>query len=253
MKVSIVFPSYNEIENIRKNVLSQVFEYLSTVTWDYEVIFADDGSTDGTVRELLKIAKEHKKVRVLALHHRGKGPTVLEALQQATGDVRLFSDFDQATPLAEIEKLLSAVESGADIAVGSRELTGSERKDEPFHRHLMGKGFNFFVNLIALRGIHDTQCGFKLFTKNACNILLSKVYVYAGKGKMAGAFTGAFDVELLYLARKYGLRIVEMPIAWTYAKTNRVDPVKDSLRMLVDIMRVRFADLAGKYPKRMYD
>ncbi len=247
MYLSVILPSYNEAKNISKGVLENVIAYLQNAPFEWELILADDGSTDGTTQKLQDFAAKQKNVRVLALPHKGKGPTVIEALQQANGEVRLFSDFDQATPLAEVEKLLPFVTKGYDVVIGSREVHGSERKREPFHRHLMGKGFNFFVNLIAISGIHDTQCGFKLFTKKAVNALTDKVVVYAGKGKMTGAFTGAFDVELLYLAKKYRFRIAEVPIIWTYAKTDRVDPIKDSLRMLKDIMRIRIADLLGRY------
>lgn len=247
MFVSVIFPSYNEMRNIKRGVLEDAFAYLQTVSWEFELILADDGSTDGTAQALEAFAQSHAHTRYLGLPHRGKGPTVLDALRQARGDIRLFSDFDQATPLVEIEKLLPYTDDGAQIVVGSREVQGSERKREPLHRHMMGKGFNFFVNLIAIRGIHDTQCGFKLFTKAACDKLVDKVYIYSGRGKLTGAFTGAFDVELLYLAKKYHLKIAEVPIKWTYAKTDRVDPIKDSVRMLIDIMRIRLADLQGKY------
>ncbi|MEP7167036.1 MAG: dolichyl-phosphate beta-glucosyltransferase [Candidatus Woesebacteria bacterium] len=247
MLVSIIFPSYNELKNIKRGVLDQAYDYLRSVTWDWELILADDGSDDGTAEKLAEFSVKHQGVRYIALPHRGKGPTVLEALRQAKGDYRLFSDFDQATPLPEIEKLFPFTQRGMDIVIGSREVQGSERMREPLHRHLMGKGFNFFVNLIAINGIHDTQCGFKLFSRRASEKLVDKVVVYSGKGKLTGAFTGAFDVELLYLAKKYKFKIAEVPINWTYAKTNRVDPIKDSLRMLGDIMRIRLADFQGKY------
>lgn len=247
MYLSLIFPSYNEISNIKKGVVDSIFASIEKQKLDCEVIFADDGSTDGTIIELEKVAGLQKNVRVLRLPHRGKGPTVLSALESAKGEYRLFSDFDQATPLSELDKLLPHAQKGADIVIGSREIVGSSRKNEPLHRHLMGKGFNFFVNLIALNGIHDTQCGFKLFSKKACDQLLPKVWVYSAKGSLSGAFTGAFDVELLYLARKAKMRIDEVPIVWTYAKTDRVDPIKDSLRMLIDISRIRLADLLGRY------
>lgn len=247
MKVSIIFPSYNEKKNTKRGVLDTVAAYLASAPWPYEVLLADDGSTDGTVELLHEFANRHHSFRVLALPHRGKGPTVLSALQAATGDVRLFSDFDQATPLSEIEKLLPFVEKGYDIVIGSREVHGSERQREPLHRHIMGKGFNLLVKMIAIGGIHDTQCGFKLFTKKAVLSLVPMVRVYASGDKRTDAFTGAFDVELLYLAKKKHFRIAEVPIIWTYAKTDRVDPIRDSLRMLFDIVRIRLADLQGLY------
>lgn len=247
MKISVILPSYNEKANLDKGVLEQVHTYLVSSGHEFELVLADDGSTDGTVEGLREFAKTHLYSRVLECPHRGKGPTVITAIKEAQGDVRLFSDFDQATPIAELEKLLPFVEKGFDVVIGSREIQGSERKREPLHRHIMGKGFNFFVQMIAIPGIHDTQCGFKLFTKKAVDLLVDKVVVYSGKGSLTGAFTGAFDVELLFIAKKKGLKIAEVPILWKYAKTDRVDPIKDSIRMFADLLRIRIADVQGKY------
>lgn len=247
MFISVILPSYNEAPNIKRGVLSEVYRYLECASFSWELVLADDGSSDGTTLELEAFARTHERVRVFPFPHRGKGPTVLEALQRTQGDLALFTDFDQATPISEIEKLLPFVEDGYDVVIGSREVQGAERKREPLHRHIMGKGFNFFVQLIAMGGIHDTQCGFKMFNRKAIQALIPKVIVYSGKEARSGAFTGAFDVELLFLAKKAGFRIAEVPIIWKYAKTDRVDPIKDSLRMLFDILRIRLADLQGKY------
>lgn len=247
MDVSVILPSYNEKSNIEDGVLERVYAYLEKTSWEWELLFADDGSSDGTLQLLEEFCTSHPRARVLALPHRGKGPTVLDALQAATGEVRLFTDFDQATPISEIEKLLPFIAKGYDVVIGSREVQGAQRKKEPFHRHLMGRGFNFFVRLFTIGGIADTQCGFKMFTKRAVEMLVPQVVVYAAKGEMRDAFTGAFDVELLYLAKKYGLKIAEVPVIWKYVKTTRVDPIKDSIRMFKDILRIRWADLTGKY------
>lgn len=246
MYLSVILPSYNEMRNISTGVLPQVFEYLKKQEYSWELILSDDGSTDGTKEELLAFAKGKKQVRVLTNPHRGKGPTVLTALAEARGEYALFSDFDQATPIWEVEKLLLFTKQGFDIVIGSREIAGALRHKEPFHRHLMGKGFNFFVQLFTIRGIKDTQCGFKLFSKMSLQKLLPKVKVYGG-GKQEGAYTGAFDVELLFIAKKLGFAIAEVPVHWKYVKTERVDPVKDSVRMLLDLFRIRLADLKGKY------
>jgi glycosyltransferase involved in cell wall biosynthesis len=247
MFLSVVIPSYNEDSNISKGVLDQVYRFLKAKNYSWEIILADDGSSDGTLQSLKDFAKTKKEVRVLALPHRGKGPTVIDALLQATGEWRLFTDFDQATPISEIEKLLPETKKGNAIVIGSREIAGAQRKKEPFHRHWMGKVFNLCVQLIAIPGIHDTQCGFKLFSGQAVETLAPKVVVYSSKGKMRGAFTGAFDVELLYIAKKEKFSIAEVPIVWKYAKTDRVDPIKDSFRMFIDILRIRIADLQGQY------
>ncbi|HSW89972.1 MAG TPA: dolichyl-phosphate beta-glucosyltransferase [Patescibacteria group bacterium] len=249
MKIAVILPSYNEMPNISQGVLEDVWGYLSHQSYDFELLLSDDGSTDGTAHKLDEFAKSHKDVRVLHLPHRGKGPTVLDALEQSKGELALFTDFDQATPISELEKLLPYVQQGFEVVIGSRELAGSKRQKEPIHRHIMGKAFNFLVQLIAIRGIHDTQCGFKLFSRKAIQELAPRVFVYRKGGKEGGAYTGAFDVELLFLARKFGYKIAEVPIAWKHVKTDRVNPVRDSLRMLRDISRIRLADLQGRYEK----
>lgn len=247
MFLSVILPSYNEQVNAQSGSLEAVWQYLSSQKYSWELILSDDGSTDGTAETLEQFAKSHKSVRVLQNSHKGKGPTVVAGLENATGEWRLFSDFDQATPIVEIEKLLPFTKQGYDVVIGSREIAGSKRQKEPFHRHLMGKGFNFFVRLFTISGIDDTQCGFKLFSKRAVDELCPRIYIYSGKGNSKGAFTGAFDVELLFLAKKFGFTIAEVPVIWKYVKTNRVDPIKDSAKMFVDLLRIRFADLTGKY------
>ena len=134
------------------------------------------------------------------------------------------------------------------MVIGSREVEGSKRLGEPWYRHLMGRGFNLFVNLFAFGNIHDTQCGFKLFKTPVAQKLFSQLLVYGHKAETR-AFTGAFDVEVLYLAHKQGYSIAEVPVFWTHVITNRVSPVKDSLRMFLDLIRIRLADLTGQYNK----
>lgn len=246
MFLSVILPSYNEMRNLKAGVLAKVYDYLKTQDFDWELILSDDGSTDGTNEQLHEFAKGKKQVRVLDNPHRGKGPTVLSALRSAQGDYSLFSDFDQATPLPELEKLLPLISDGFEVVVGSREIEGSKRQKEPLHRHMMGKGFNFFVQLLTIQGIKDTQCGFKLFSKKSLKALLPRVVIYGG-GSEQGAYTGAFDVELLFIAQKLGFKIAEVPVIWKYVKTERVDPIKDSIRMLIDLMRIRLADIQGKY------
>lgn len=199
--LSVVIPSYNEQSNLKKGVLEHVYEYLTSRTYTWEMVLTDDGSTDGTTEALKAFAKGKKQVTVIENDHRGKGPTVYAGMMAATGENRLFTDLDQATPIEEVEKLIPFVEKKYDVVIGSREVEGSRREREPFYRHIMGKGFNMLVTLIAIRGIHDTQCGFKLFTKDAVQELFPHLSIYKLDGKRTDAFTGAFDVELLYIAR----------------------------------------------------
>lgn len=247
--LSVVIPSYNEKRNMGRGVLDQVLEYLKKQDYTWEVILSDDGSSDGTPQELQKFATRHDNVTVVENIHAGKAPTVKSGMLRATGEWRLFTDFDQSTPLSEVEKLFPFAKDGYDVVIGSREIKGALRDKEPFHRHLMGKVFNLVVQIFAVPGVHDTQCGFKLFSSEATEKLFHQLVIYGGTKQRKDAFTGAFDVELLYLALKNGYKIKEVPIHWAYNETARVNPLKDSIRMFIDILRIRGASLLGKYSK----
>lgn len=246
--LSVVIPSYNELKNIKRNVLDQVLDYLKKQSYEWEIILSDDGSTDGTVEQLKTFCQKDKRIKLLENVHAGKAPTVKAGMLAATGEWRLFTDFDQSTPLAEVEQFFTFIAEGYEIIIGSREIDGAQRDAEPIHRHIMGKGFNFLVQTLAVRGIKDTQCGFKLFSEKATVQLFSSLYIYGGQQPRQDAYTGAFDVELLYLARKYHYKIKEVPIVWHHASSDRVSPIKDSVRMLRDIIQIRLADLEHKYP-----
>lgn len=244
--LSVVIPSYNEMKNLDRGVLDQVLSYLKNQKYTWEILLSDDGSADGTTAKLHEFAKKDKRVQVVENIHAGKGPTVQSGMLKATGEWVLFTDFDQSTPLSEIEKLL-AYQNTHQVIIGSREITGAKRDQEPIHRHIMGKGFNVLVQALAIPGIYDSQCGFKVFRHDACQDIFSQLVVYGRSKERQDAFTGAFDVEALFLARKKGYQIKEVPIVWHHNETDRVNPVKDSLRMLTDIIKVRLADLSGKY------
>lgn len=246
--LSVVIPSYNEQKNLSRGVLPLVIKYLQKQSYTWEVILSDDGSTDGTVATLQEFAKKHPQVRVLENRHAGKGPTVQSGMLAAQGTWRLFTDFDQSTPIAEVEKLLQTTAEGYDVVIGSREMIGARRDQEPWYRHLMGRGFNLLVQILAIQGILDTQCGFKLFSAEAAEKLFTNLHVYGNSKTRHDAFTGAFDVEALYLAKKYGFKIKEEAVIWHHHETDRVSPIKDSLRMLYDILKIRLADYRRHYP-----
>lgn len=244
--LSVIIPSYNEQANIHRGVLDQVVKYLSEQSYTYEVILSDDGSTDGTLELLKQFANQHSFVRLLANPHAGKGPTVRAGMLSAQGEWRLFTDFDQSTPLSELEVFLPYTDN-FQVVVGSREAENAKRTDEPILRHIMGRVFNTIVRLLAVPDMRDTQCGFKLFSAEATEKLFNQLYIYGGKSNITDAFTGAFDVELLYLAKKNRYAIKEVGVHWSHFASDRVSPLKDSLRMLRDIVRIRLADLTGKY------
>ncbi len=244
--LSVVVPSFNEKANIERHCLELVSEYLSKQSYSWEVILSDDGSTDGTWEDLENFAKTHPGFRALANTHAGKGPTVQSGMLAASGEWKLFTDFDQSTPLSEIEKLFPFSDR-FEVVIGSREIAGASRAREPIHRHLMGRVWNLTVQALAVPGILDTQCGFKLFKGTVSDQLFKNLVVYSRSNSTSNAFTGAFDVELLFLARKLGYKIKEVPISWKHYTTARVSPVRDSLRMLRDIVRILWANSRGLY------
>lgn len=247
--LSVILPSYNERKNIARGVLEEVYQFLQNYERSWELILSDDGSTDGTLAELKEFAKRDERIRVIANQHKGKGPTVKSGMLQAKGEWHLFTDFDQSTPLREVRKLLKHTASH-EVIIGSREIIGARREKEPFYRHLMGRGFNMLVQLLAVPGTQDSQCGFKLFSKRATQQLFTSLFIYSGNSERQDAFTGAFDVELLYLAKKYGYPIKEVAIVWKHFATDRVNPLKDSFLMFADIWRIKLADWGGNYPKQ---
>lgn len=244
--LSVVIPSYNEVKNIKRNVLDDVYSYLKKQSYEWELLLSDDGSSDETPAYLADFAKKDSRIIVLNNAHAGKAPTVKKGMLAASGEWRLFTDFDQSTPISDVEKLMQFSKE-CDIVIGSREGDGSHREHEPIHRHVMGRIFNIIVQALTIPGIKDTQCGFKLFSEDATTKLFNSLYIYGGDEERQDAFTGAFDVELLYLAKKKGYCIKEIPINWKHAESDRVNPLKDSLRMLRDIFRIRIADIVGKY------
>ena len=243
---SVIIPAYNEEPNFKKGTLDEVPKYLEKQDYSYEILIVDDGSDDNTAKLADAFAKKYKNVRVIKNPHQGKAETVKTGVEKANGELILFTDFDQATPLSEAEKLLPYFPD-YDIVIGSRQLPGAKREKEPIHRHLMGLVFNLIVQLIAVRGIWDTQAGFKCFKSQPAKELFKQLKVYGQGKKVQGALVTAFDVELLFIAKKRGYKIKEIPIIWHHVATSRVNPLKDSLRMFRDVVKIRLNDFKGVY------
>ena len=189
-------------------------------------------------------------MRVLKLSHRGKGATVRDGLLSAEGKYLLFADADLATPIEELKRLLNWVkEQGFDLAIASREGIGARRENEPYYRHLMGRVFNFLVKFVALRGIEDTQCGFKLFKAAAAKDILKRLKIYGQEEteKLKEPYFGAFDVEVLFIARKLGYQIKEVPVTWYHAGTKNLNFLRNSWGMARDVLQVRLNDWRGFY------
>jgi dolichyl-phosphate beta-glucosyltransferase len=237
-EISIVIPAYNEEDRL-PGYLREVVIFLDARAESYEVIVVDDGSIDGTAEAVERFAEHAPSVRLLRLpENRGKGYAVRIGILSACGRSRLFTDADGATSIQELSRLESAIDGGADIAIGSRALSGdSVTVKGRLHRKIMGQLFNLLVRLFAVKGIHDTQCGFKLFTASAAETIFPLLTID----------DFGFDVELLYVARQHGLSISEVPVNWTDIAGTKVRIVRDSWRMLRDILRVRRNALSGFY------
>lgn len=227
--LSIVLPVFNE-ERAIGEALRRIRAFLTLKGWNAEILVASDGSTDATDRIVAEEAARDARVRLIsAPENRGKGAAARRGALAARGRRILLTDCDLSAPIKEIDKLLAAVERGADVAIGSRAVCspGADVRQSP-KRRLAGRVFNFFVTMLVVRGFRDTQCGFKLFTREAAAQLFSRQ-------KLDGF---AFDVELLYLARRQGLRIAEVPVMWGEGPDTKIRLVRDSTRMLGDLIRI---------------
>lgn len=244
--LSVVIPSYNEMTNLRKGVLDRVEHFLKKQKYGYEVIVVDDGSDDGSIEYVERFIKENNKFKIIKNQHLGKAGAVTSGMLRAKGEYVLFTDMDQATPIEEVDSLLPFTKK-YDIVIGSR---NSQRKGAPWTRLLMAKGMIILRSIVVgVRGINDTQCGFKLFRKEVSDDLFSKTKnLHSGYAKISGSSVKAgFDVELLYLALKTGYKIKEVPVEWLYVESRRVSPIKDSIEAVEDLLHIRINALLGKY------
>ena len=237
--LSVVIPAHNEAERIGPTV-ERVLAYLRGRGHSYEVVVVDDVSRDATAEVVAHFQSRDPRLRLLQrIGPPGKGAAVQAGMLAAGGQRVLFSDADLSTPIEESEKLLAAVEQeGYDIAIGSRGLPDSDlRVRQPWYRETMGRIFNLMVRAVALRRFKDTQCGFKLFRAEVARELFVRQTIEGF----------AFDVEILYIALKRGLRIKEVPVTWINSPRSTVDPVRDSLRMMGDMFGIRLKNMLGLY------
>ena len=235
-RISVIVPAHNEERRLAPTI-ERLASWAAMVTPPPEILIVESGSTDGTTAIADGLAARHAAVRVI--HARlGKGNAIAAGVQAASGDVLYMCDADLSTPIEDAWRLIDPVIRGeCDLAIGSREGTGAGRIGEPRYRHVMGRVFNWTVQLLAVPGIKDTQCGFKCFHAERVRPVFRQMTV--------GGF--AFDVELLFLARRRGLRICEIPVPWTFDADSRVRAVRDSLTMLASIAGVRVKSLFGRY------
>lgn len=242
--LSIVIPAYNEEKNIRSGVLEQVSNYLRQQKYTWEVLIVDDGSKDRTVEFSEEFCKNHPGFRVLKEPHRGKGGTVVAGILAASGEYILFTDTDQSTPLNQVEKFIPKFEEGYDIVIGSR----SGRKGAPLFRKLMSLGFSLIRTILLRLPYKDTQTGFKAFRSEAGKNVFGLMKRFFENKRIKGASTAAgFDVEMLYIARKMGYKIAEVPVDWVYEPGTKKNPFMESWIGFRGVMAVRVKSLLGVY------
>jgi dolichyl-phosphate beta-glucosyltransferase len=242
MTYSIVIPAYNEGQRLGET-LEKVLAYVRQQRWDAEVIVVNDGSRDNTAQIVRAFAEKNPIVRLVENPgNRGKGYSVRNGILNSRGDIVVFSDADLSSPIEEMPKLLQALAAGADIAIGSRWLRSElQTQRQSLHRQLFGRVFNGLNRIILGLQFKDTQCGFKAFTRRAAQTVLPLQRIERW----------GFDPEILFLARKFGFRVEEVPVHWGHIGGTRINPLMDGARMFEEMLRIRWYDLTGKYDGRI--
>ena len=240
--LSIVIPAHNEEKRLPRT-LEQVFAFLEKQDFSAEVVVVENGSADRTFEIARSFAEKHPQMRVLQNDERGKGLAVRRGMLEARGQYRFICDADLSMPIEEVVKFLPPDSDGYAINIGTREGPGARRIGEPYYRHLMGRINNLIIKVMGLPGFEDTQCGFKMFSRETAEDLFD-VQRMNGIG---------FDVELLYIAKRRGYTIREVPITWYFDPDSRMRLVQDSLNMLREIWEIRQNWKKGLYARRSPD
>ncbi len=234
--LSIVIPAHNE-ENRLPRTLEQVFDFLAQQPYEAEVLIVENGSTDRTLEIAERYARQHASLQVIHLDEHGKGLAVRRGMLDAQGEYRFMCDADLSMPIGEVNKFLPPATSEFDIAVGSREVKGAIRYDEPFYRHFGGRFINLMIRGLILPQLQDTQCGFKCFRASAAEDLFRRQTLDGW----------SFDIELLFIAYRRGDRVIEIPIHWYYRSESKINAVRDAVRMISDIFVIRSNARRGLY------
>lgn len=247
--LSIVVPCYNEQENLQRGVLQEMHAYLSKQPWSYEVIISDDGSTDASRDLVRQVVADLPHFRLQENVHHGKPGAVWAGIQAARGELVLFTDMDQSTPIGQLDLLLPAYASGYDVVIGSR---GMQRSNFRWYRRLGSAVFRSLRRLLMLRDISDTQCGFKSMRRSVALDLFPRLDAIRRAEAISGWKVTAFDVELLYLAEKAGYRIAEVTVAWEnrdVATGKGKSYLRESKEMAEQLCRIKWNELRGRYDR----
>lgn len=234
--LSIIIPVHNEQHRLPP-ALENLYTYLQQQPYSFEILVVENGSSDDTLALAQEFARCHSGVRVLHESRRGKGLAVRRGMLESQGEYRFMCDVDFSMPIDQINRFFAPLQNGADIAIASREAPGAVRYGEPQYRHLVGRIFNWMIRWMVLPGLHDTQCGFKCFKARAAEDLFR-----------AQRLSGwSFDVEVLFIARRRGYRIAEVPVPWYFNPDTKVRLFQDSLRMFVELLTIRWNAARGWY------
>ncbi|HEY3343122.1 MAG TPA: dolichyl-phosphate beta-glucosyltransferase [Anaerolineae bacterium] len=242
--LSIIVPAYNEEKRL-PTTLDRLTRYISQAGEPCELIVVDDGSRDNT-RQIVRDAMKHQPtLRLIENPHSGKAYTVRTGLLQARGMYVLHADADLSTPPEEFKKLVDSLKSGYDVAIGSR----AGRPGAPWYRLLMSGTWRILVSLVVVRGFHDTQCGFKAYRTPVAHKLLMHTLLYNSPAQSltTASVAAAADVEMLYLARRFGYKVAEVPLVWMHADESKIRPMQDSLKAFGELLRIRWYALRGAY------
>jgi len=234
--LSIVIPAHNEERRLPRT-LEQVFAFLKQQSYAAEVLIVENGSSDRTFEIAQSFAEQHRNLRVVRSAESGKGLAVRLGMLEAEGEYRFMCDADLSMPIEELNRFLPPALKDFDIAIGSREVKGARRFNEPIHRHLGGRLINLMIRLLILPPLQDTQCGFKCFRAPIAEDLFRQQTLDGW----------SFDIELLFVAYRRGYRVAEIPVDWYYRAESKVSAVRDALRMINDIFRIRANARAGAY------
>jgi len=243
--LSVIIPCYNEEKNLKRGVLDEVDNYLSKQKFISEVIISDDESTDKSRDFVKKYIKKHPRFRLLENKHAGKPFAVRSGIKVAKGEIVLFTDMDQSAPLNEFDKLLPFFKKDFDVVIGSR---GQKREGFSLIRLIGSNVFRLIRQVLLLKKIVDTQCGFKAFKNQVACDLFSRLLIFKEAGQTKGWKVGAFDVELLFIAQKRGYKMAEVVVEWVDKDSGKEKKYfKESKEMLQEILRVKLNDIKKKY------
>jgi len=237
--LSIIIPAYNE-ERRLPDTLQKIVHFLLRQNYTYEVVVVENGSTDRTLDLARMFEQDYPFIRTMHLDGRGKGLAVRAGMLAAKGEYRFICDADLSMPIEEVNRFIPPLKPQGEIIIASREAPGAVRYNEPLYRHLSGRAFNLAVRLLALPGLRDTQCGFKCFSAQAAEDIFPLVTIHGW----------TFDVEALFIARRRGYRIVELPIPWYFNAESKVNLLRDLRQVVRDLLRIRRNARQGVYDVR---